>query len=71
MSQSKSKCWYSNNEALSPNQMAVVPVPSIICYVLNHHNLFYQIHNALAFTQNMCCHLALCLQLLPFHCLHF
>jgi len=45
-----------------------VPVPSISCCVLNHHNLFYQIHNALAFNWNMCCHLALCLQLLPFHC---
>ncbi len=48
-----------------PHQMAV-PVPSISCCVLKHHNLFYQIHNALAFNQDTCCHLALCLQLLPF-----
>ncbi len=44
-----------------------VAVPSISCCVLNHHNLFYQIQNALAFNQDMCCHLALCLWLLPFH----
>ena len=48
------------------HQMAV-PVPSISCCVLNHHNLFYQIQNALAFNQDTGCHLALCLQLLPFH----
>ncbi len=39
-----------------------VPVPSI-----NHHNLFYQIQNALDFNRDTCCHLALCLWLLPFH----
>ncbi len=50
------------------HQMAV-SVPSISCCVLNPHNLFYQIQNALAFNQDMCCHLALCLWLLPFHCL--
>ncbi len=49
-----------------PHQMAV-PVPSISCCVLKHHNLFYQIHNALAFNRDTCCHLALFLQLLPFH----
>ncbi len=43
-----------------------VPVPSISCCVLNHHNLFYQIQNALAFNRNMCCHLVLCLWFLPF-----
>ncbi len=48
------------------HQMAV-PIPSISCCVLNHHNLFYQIQNALAFNRDMCCHLALCLRLLPFH----
>ncbi len=46
------------------NQMAV-PVPSISCCVLNHHNLFYQIQIVLAFNWDTCCHLALCLQLLP------
>jgi hypothetical protein len=55
----------SCNEAVT-HQMAV-PVPSISCFVLNHHSLFYQIQNALAFNWDMCCHLALCLQLLPFH----
>jgi len=50
------------------HQMAV-PVPSITCCVLNHHNLFYQIQNALAFNLDTCCHLALCLRLLPFHLL--
>jgi len=45
-----------------------VPVPSFSCCVLNHHNLFYQISNALAFNRDTCCHLALCLWLLPFHC---
>ncbi len=40
------------------HQMAV-PAPSISCYILNHHNLFYQIHNALAFKWDMCCHLVL------------
>ncbi len=49
------------------HQMAV-PVPHISCCVLNHHNLFYQIQNALAFNWDTCCHIALCLQLLPFHC---
>jgi hypothetical protein len=41
--------------------------PSISCCVLNHHNLFYQIQNAPAFNQDTCCHLGLCLRLLPFH----
>ncbi len=49
------------------HQMAA-PVPSISCCVLNHHNLFYQIQNALAFNQDTCCHLALCLRLFPFYC---
>jgi hypothetical protein len=44
-----------------------VPVPSISCCVLNHHNIFYQTQNALAFNWDMCYHLALCLRLLPFH----
>ncbi len=48
------------------HQMAV-PVPSISRCVLNHHNLFYPKHNALAFNWDTCCHLALCLQLLPSH----
>jgi hypothetical protein len=48
------------------HQMAV-PVPSVSYWVLNHHNLFYQIRNALAFNQDMCSHLALFLWLLPFH----
>ncbi len=48
------------------HQMAV-PVPTIRCCALNHHNLFYQIQNALAFNQDTCCHLVLCLRLLPFH----
>ncbi len=46
------------------HQMAV-PVPSISSCVLNHHNLFYQIHKAPAFNWDTCCHLALCLWLLP------
>ncbi len=49
------------------HQMSV-PVPSISCCVLNHHNLVYQIQNALVFNQDTCCHLALCLRLLPLHC---
>jgi hypothetical protein len=44
-----------------------VPVPSISCCVLNYCNLFYHIWNALAFNWDKCCHLALCLWLLPFH----
>jgi len=48
------------------HQMAI-PVPSISCCVLNCHYLFYQIQNALAFNWDTCCHLALCLQLLPFY----
>ncbi len=44
-----------------------IPVPSISCCVLNHHNLFYQIKNAPPFNRDTCCHLALCLWLLPFH----
>ncbi len=33
----------------------------------SHHNLFYQIQNAVAFNWDTCCNLALCLRLLPFH----
>jgi hypothetical protein len=51
----------------SVNHQMVVPAPSISCRVLNHHNSFYQIQNAQAFNRNTCCHLVLCLQLLPFH----
>jgi hypothetical protein len=47
--------------------MMAVPVPSISCCVLNEHDLFYQIENALAFNWDRCCHLALCLRFLPFH----
>ena len=35
-------------------------VPSISCCVLNHHNLFYQIQNALAFNRDTCCHVYGC-----------
>ncbi len=52
----------------SVNHQMAEPVPSISCCVLNYHNLFYQIQNALAFNQDTCCHLALSLRLLPFHC---
>ncbi len=31
--------------------------------------MFYQKQNARAFNWDTCCHLALCLQLLPFHCI--
>ncbi len=48
--------------------LMAVPFPSISCCVLNHHNLFYHIQNALAFNWDTCCHLVLCLWLLPFHC---
>ncbi len=48
------------------HQMAV-PVPSISCCVLNHHDLSYQLQNALFFNRYMCCHLELCLWLLPFN----
>ncbi len=54
----------------SVNHQMTVPVPSIRCCVLNHHDLFCQIQNALAFNWDRCCHLALCLQLLPFNCLN-
>ena len=30
--------------------------------------IFYKEKKALAFNQDMCCHLALCLQLILFHC---
>jgi hypothetical protein len=62
---SQSVPTYGDNEAVI-HQMAV-PVPSISCCVLNHHNLFYQMQSVLAFNWDMCCHLALCLRLLPFH----
>ncbi len=55
----------------SVTHQTAVPVPSISYCVLNHHNLFYQIQNALAFNQDTCCHLALCLRLLPFQFLFF
>ncbi len=44
-----------------------VPFKSKSCCILNYHNLFYQIQNALTFNWDMCCHLVLCLWLLPFH----
>ncbi len=53
----------------SVTHQVAASVPSISCCVLNHHDLFYQIHNALAFNRDTCCHLALSLQLLPFHCI--
>ncbi len=55
----------------SVNHQMAVPVPSISYCVLNHHNLFYRIQNALAFNRDTCCHLALCLQLLPSHSYHW
>ncbi len=60
--------WNFSNQWGSVKHQMVVPVPSINCCVLNHQNLFYQIQNALAFIWDMCCHLALCLQWIPFHC---
>jgi hypothetical protein len=51
--------YKKNNQWGSVTHQMAVPVPSISCCVLNHHNLFYQIHNALAFNWEMCCHLAL------------
>ncbi len=42
--------------------------PSISCCIFNKHNFFYKEQNALAFNWDMCCHLALCLQLIIFHC---
>jgi len=55
----------------SVTQQMALPVPSISCCVLNHHNLFNQIENALAFYRETCCHLVLCYWLLPFHCHRF
>ncbi len=52
---------------VSVTHQLAVPVPSISCCVLNHHDLFYQIHNALVFNRDTCCHLVLCLWLFPFH----
>ncbi len=51
----------------SVTHQIAVPVPSLRCCVLNHYNLFNQIQNVLAFNWDTSCHLALCLQLLPFH----
>jgi hypothetical protein len=56
-----------NGQLGSVTHQMAVPVPSISCCGLNHHNLFYQIHNALTFNWDKCCHLVLCLRLLPFH----
>ncbi len=58
---------YSDTSPCSVTHQMPIPVPSISCCVLNHHNLFYQRKNALAFNQDTCCHLALCFLLLPFH----
>jgi hypothetical protein len=54
----------------SVTHLLAVTVPSISCYVLNHHKLFNQIQNALAINWDTYCHLALCLRLLPFHWSH-
>ncbi len=48
-----------------PPDGSTSPKYKLLCF--KHHNLFYQIQNALAFNRDICCHLALCLQLLPFH----
>jgi hypothetical protein len=42
------------------------PKYKLLC--LYHLNLFYQIQAALVFNRDTCCHLVLCLWLLPFHC---
>ncbi len=47
-----------------------VPVQSISSWDLKHHNLFFQIQNALAFNWDTCCHLTLSLPLLRFHRSH-
>jgi hypothetical protein len=51
-----------------PPDGSTSPKYKLLC-TLYHHNLFHQIHNALAFNRDTCFHLALCLPLLPFHCL--
>jgi hypothetical protein len=53
----------SMNEALLPTS----PKYKLLCFKLEN-NLFCQIKNALAFNRDTCCHLVLCLRLLPFHC---
>ncbi len=49
--------YFQETQLGSVTHQMAVPVPSISCCVLNHLNWFYQIHNALAFNQDMCCHL--------------
>ncbi len=44
-----------------------VPVPSISHCVFNNND-FYQEPNELAFNQDTCCHLVICLRLIAFHC---
>ncbi len=50
-------CWQWLHQWGSFTHQMAVPVPSMSCCVLNHHNLFYQIQNALAFHWDLCYHL--------------
>ncbi len=49
-----------------PPDDSTSPKYKLLCFKLEN-NLFCQIKNALAFNRDMCCHLVLCLRLLPFH----
>jgi hypothetical protein len=43
------------------------PKYKLLCFITTKKN-FCKEKNALAFNQDRCCHLVLCLQLIPFHC---
>jgi hypothetical protein len=47
-----------------------VPVPSISSCVSLQLKNFCKEKNTLAFNRDRCCHLVLCLRLIPFHCLN-
>ncbi len=49
-----------------PPDGSTSPKYKLLCFKLENH-LFCQIKNALAFNRDTCCHLVLCLRLLPFH----
>ncbi len=80
MSLSKSKCLYSNNclhflkravpsmRLCHPPDGSTSPKYKLLRYITT--KFFCKEKNALAFNRDRCCHLVLCLRLIPFHSIY-
>jgi len=53
-----------------PPDGSTSPKYKLLCFITTK-NFFCKEKNTLAFNRDRCCHLVLCLRLIPFHCLHF